>query len=474
MKKNKEHKYIQIAEAVEQLINDEVIRIGEKLPSIRQISKQYGVNAGTIFQAYYNLEAKGLIEAKPQSGYYVKFNRKRYPALPDVQQTTSALIGVTEMVTSVFENIGSKDILNFSINAPSISLLPIVKLNKSILHALRSTDNGCVTYEPIQGNIDLRKQIIKHSLSWNARIKIEEVVVTNGCMEALSICLQAVTKPGDTIVIESPTFFGFYQLIQNLRLNAIEVSTDPITGINIHQLAVVLKKKKIAACLLVPNFNNPLGSCIPDHCKKQLVKLITEYHIPLIEDDIYGELYFGKHRPHNCKTYDKEGLVLSCGSFSKSLAAGYRIGWCLPGKFLEKVKELKSTFSICSTTLTQVALAHFLIVGRYDFHLKKLRRALHIQSLRYIQGILEHFPEDVKLSRPNGGFVLWIELNKSVNAFKLRQEALKYNISIAPGPIFSAKGEYTNYIRLSYGNPYDTNVEYGLTVLGSLAKKLSK
>jgi len=262
--------------------------------------------------------------------------------------------------------------------------------------------------------------------------------------------------------------------MESLGLKAIEIPTCSVEGIDLHYLSKAIKEFGIKACVFVPNFNNPIGSCMPDEKKKELVQLITKNKIPLIEDDIYGELYFGKHRPKTCKSFDAEGWVLHCGSLSKSLAPGYRIGWCIPGRFIQRVKELKLMHTVSGTTITQVATAHFLSIGRYEYHLKNLRRALHTQCLRYTQAIIQYFPQDVKLSRPAGGFVLWVEMNKEVDAYKLYQEALKHGISIAPGQIFSASSGYRNCIRIGYGRTYDEQIEYGLKVLGSLIKKQMK
>jgi DNA-binding transcriptional MocR family regulator len=261
-------------------------------------------------------------------------------------------------------------------------------------------------------------------------------------------------------------------LLQSLSLKAVEIPCDPDTGIDLKQLESAIKKFDVKACLFIPSFNNPIGSCMTDDTKKKLVQLVTKYKVPLIEDDIYGELYFGKSRPKTCKSFDTEGWVLYCSSLSKSLAPGYRIGWCIPGKFMARVKHLKMTYTITSPTLTQSAIAHFLSIGRYEYHLKNLRKSLHTQCLRYMQGIIEYFPDDVKISRPTGGFILWIELNKKVNSFKLFQQALKQNISITPGQIFSLKGNYSNCIRISFGHPYNNDVEYGLKSLGQLIRKM--
>jgi len=469
-----DHLYMQVADGIEKMIADDVLKIGDKLPSVRVLSEEYGISMGTAFQAYYHLEGKGLVESRPKSGYYVRFSHKRYRELPNMVQPdpVTSNVSVKDMIATVYKDITANDVINFSLAAPDISLLPVAKLNKSVMHALRSSKNHCVSYEHFQGNADLRKQIARLSFNWGGKISADEVIITNGCMEALVLALRTVTRHGDTVAVERPAYFGLYQAIESLGLKVVEISSDAINGPNLDCLRKAMNQFPIKACVFTPNFSNPYGSFMPDEKKKELVELITEHNIPLIEDDIYGELYFGKHRPKTCKSFDKKGLVMHCSSLSKSLAPGYRIGWILPGKFLEPVKRLKMMHTVSSPTLTQVAMAHFLSIGRYEYHLKNLRKALHTQSLRYIQGIMKYFPDDTKISRPQGGFVLWVELNKKVDAYKLYTEAMKHNISIAPGQIFSASCNYCNCLRIGYGKPWDEDVEYGLMILGKLIKKM--
>jgi DNA-binding transcriptional MocR family regulator len=255
-------------------------------------------------------------------------------------------------------------------------------------------------------------------------------------------------------------------------LKVVEIPTDPVTGIDLEYLEHAIPRFDIKACLFVNNFNNPLGSCMPDDRKKQLVDLLAKNEIPLIEDDIYGELYFGKTRPKTCKTYDKKGLVLHCASFSKSLAPGFRIGWAIPGRFKERVISLKRMHTVSTNTLTQAAVANFLSNGRFELHLRHLRKALHTQSLRYLQAIAEHFPEDTRVTRPQGGFTLWIEMNKKLNAYKLHKRALKQHIGIAPGQIFSSQGRFENCFRISYGEPWSDRIGQGIQTLGKLIKEM--
>lgn len=480
MKSNKfssnDHIYLQVAGGIEKMIDEDVLKIGDKLPSVRLLSEEYGISMGTAFQAYYHLEGKGLIESRPKSGYYVRFNKKRYPGLPDVRlpRPVSGDVSVKEMISNIYEDIASSEkVINLALAAPDISMLPIAKINKSVMHALRNDPSHCIRYEHTQGNLELRKQVAKLSFNWGGKFKPDEVVITSGCLEAITMCLKTVTKPGDTVALESPAYFGIYQAIESLGLKVVEVSSCPVSGFDIECFEKSLKKLDIKACVVVPNFSNPLGGCMPDKNKKKLVEIITRHNIPLIEDDIYGELYFGSSRPTTCKLYDTKGLVMHCSSLSKSLAPGYRIGWTIPGRFTEQVMETKRVHNISSPTLTQAAMAHFLGNGRFEYHLKNLRKQLHTQCLKYIQAIIDHFPTDTKVSQPHGGLVLWVELNKKVDAFKLRAEAMKHHISIVPGKIFSSSCDYSNFLRISFARPWNEDVDYGLMMVGRIAKKMS-
>jgi DNA-binding transcriptional MocR family regulator len=470
------HLYIQVATGLEKMIADDVLKIGDKLPSVRLLSEEYGISMGTAFQAYYHLEGKGLIESRPKSGYYVRFNHRRFPELPGIIQpdNDSHDVSVKEMIASIYSDIAAykNKVINFAMAVPDVSLLPAAKLNKSVVHALRNDKNHCISYAHTQGDPELRKQIAKLAFNWGGKIKPDEVIVTNGCLEAITMCLRAVTKPGDTVAVESPNYFGIFQAMESMGLRVVEVSSCFISGLDLDCLEEVIAKFPIKACVVIPNFNNPLGGCMPDENKKKLVELITKHNIPLIEDDIYGELYFGKNRPRTCKSFDTKGMVMHCSSLTKSLAPGYRIGWTIPGKFLDPVRQIKRINNISSPTITQAAIAHFLQNGRYEYHLKGLRKALHTQCLRYIQGIVQYFPEDTKVSRPHGGFVLWVQLNKKVNGFRLRAEAMKHQISITPGKIFSGHCNYSNCIRISFGKPWDEDADYGLMMLGKLIRKM--
>ena len=468
-----EHLYLEVAERIEKLIEKKALKIGDKLLSVRALSKEQGISLSTAFQAYYHLESKGLIEARPQSGYYVKFSPQYSFDVPNCCEPTDEAtpVSLDDMISSVYNNLRSDKLLSFSLSAPHTELMPVAKLKKSVMHSLNNAKDCCMGYEHAQGNEELRKQIARLSFNWGGSAGADDVVVTAGCMEAISFSLKAVANAGDAVATASPTFYGVFRVMENLGLKVVEVPTHPLTGIDVHYLEQAITKFNIKACVFVGNFNNPTGISIPDDTKKYMVELLTKKDIPLIEDDIYGEMFFGKVRPKTFKTFDKKGMVLHCGSFSKSLAPGFRIGWSMPGKFKERVIRIKRMHNVATNTIAQSAIAHFLQNGRYELHLRHLRRALHTQCLRYMQAITEYFPEDTRISRPQGGFVLWVEMNKNADGYKLHKRALKNNIGIAPGQIFSSQSQFQNYFRLSYGTPWSDRVENGIRTIGELIKK---
>ena len=467
-----EHLYLQIAETFEHQIMDEVLKIGDKLPSVRLLSKEHGSSVSTILQAYYHLEVKGLVESRPQSGYYVRFNPSKFPR--KIEKSNPVQVARTKNVEAiigeVYDDFSMPGITRFSLSVPAPDLLPLAKLNKAMMQALRDLPANGTSYEQIQGNDLLRRQVARWSMHWGGHLKSTDIITTSGCMNAIAYCLMAITKPGDTIAVESPVYFGVLRFAQSIGLKILELPTDPDTGVDPSDIKKAIKNHAVKAVFLVTNFSNPLGYCMPDEQKKETVELLAKHGIPLIEDDLYGDVYFGKTRPRSCKSFDEEGNVLWCSSISKTLAPGYRVGWVAPGKYFEKIKQLKLYHSITSATAQQQALASFLATGRYEHHLRKLRQTLHANSLQFTRAIGEYFPESVKLSTPQGGFILWLELDKKIDTYHLYQEAMQHKISIAPGTMFTLHDRYQNCMRLSYGMQWTNETDRALKKLGNLVK----
>ncbi|MCX6924571.1 MAG: PLP-dependent aminotransferase family protein [Verrucomicrobia bacterium] len=404
--------YEQVTQQITQLIQQGTLRPGDRIPSVRKLVRQKSVSVATVLQAYQLLESRGLIEARPQSGFYVRVPRWTPPPEPETFCPAGGLkkLNMAGLVMEVVGTLNQPGLINLGAAVPPPELLPTRELHRALAGATRRHPALANVCDPSIGLRSLRVEIAKRAVEAGCSLAPDEIIITNGATEALHLCLRAVTRPGDAVAIESPTYFGILQIIEMLGLRACEIPTHPKEGVCLDELARRLTRARIKACVFMTNFSNPLGSCLPDAKKRRLVELLKERGVPLIEDDIYGSLAFGPARPAVAKSFDREGLVLLCSSLGKTVAPGYRVGWAVPGKFKAEVHRLKHTCSIGNPTVTQLALADFLATGGYERHLRRLRRTYSQLAERMSGSIARHFPAGTRVTRPEGGQVLWVEL----------------------------------------------------------------
>lgn len=465
-------RYQALADDIAASIRDGLLRPGQRLPSVRQASAARGISPATVFQAYYLLEARGLVRSRARSGYYVSRPSSVLPPEPDAASQPdgeSRPVDVSELVFEVLESAMAHDVVPLGSAFPSPLLYPLQKLGRAMASAAVHLDPWSTVDDLTPGQAALRRQIALRYRIDGLQIGADEIVVTNGALEALNLCVAAVTRPGDAVLVESPCFYAALQSLERHGLHAIEVPTHPRDGIDLEAMAVAIERHRPRACWLMTNFQNPLGSAMPDTKKRALVELLTRHGVPLIEDDVYGELYFGERRPTPAKAYDREGLVMHCGSFSKSLAPGYRVGWVAPGRYAREIARRKLTATLSTCVPAQLAIAHYLEKGGYDRHLRRLRAALSAQQAQYLAAVARHFPEGTRVTRPAGGYFLWIELPEGGDALRVYQRASALDISIAPGPMFSVRRGFGHCLRLNCGHALDARVDAALATLGRLA-----
>jgi DNA-binding transcriptional MocR family regulator len=467
---DKMKRYEKFADEIAELIRTGVLAAGERVPSVRHASRTYGVSPSTVFQAYYLLESRGLIVARARSGYFVREHAQQplpEPSLSEPQARTSD-VDVSELVFSVLGSLKDPNTVPFGSAFPSPELFPLARLARSMAHSVRAMTPQAVIADMTEGNPTLRRQIALRYMVSGVMLPMEELVITNGAMEALNLCLQCVTEPGDLVAIEAPAFYACLQVLERLKLKAVEIPVHPREGIDLHSLADSLKRLPIKACWFMSSLQNPLGASMSEDKKQALYQLLKQHQLPLIEDDVYAELHFGSQPPKPVKSFDEDGLVMHCGSFSKCLAPGYRVGWVAAGRYSEKITRLKLMTTISPSVPAQAALADYLQHGGYDRHLRKLRHELETQQASMLASAARHFPASTKVTRPNGGYFLWFEFPEQVDSLQLFQLALAQGISLAPGPIFSATRRFNNCARLNSGHPWTVQSEQAMAVLGRI------
>jgi len=466
------YRYEELAQFITALVENGTLLPGARAPSLRQISRQRRTSLSTALQAYRLLEDRGILEARPQSGFYVAKGGAvslRSPAISKPPGRATS-VTVSDLVLKLLEYAADPRFVPLGCAIPSAELLAAGRLDRFLARAARTKGTGYNIYTLPKGDPNLRQEIAHRALRWGQGLPPEDIAVTCGCTEALTLALKAVSRPGDTIAIESPTYFGLLQVIEALDLKALELPTDSTSGIDLAALEKALRGGAVAACLFSSSFNNPLGCTLPEDKKLAVLDLLARHEVPLIEDDIYGDIYFGKERPRPFMALDRTGNTLYCSSFSKTVAPGYRVGWIATGRHMRRVLESKLAFSLCGPALPQAALAEFLASGGYDSHLRRVRRTFGANIERMIRGIGRSFPEDTRVTRPSGGFVLWLELPRPFDSRALFAQALEAGICFAPGEVFSASGRYANCLRLSAGYPWDPRMEWGLETLGRMAR----
>ena len=478
-------RYERHADALAQLIHSGALRPGDRMPSVRDASRTRGISPSTVFAAYYLLEAQGLIHARPRSGYYVSGARPSAPGgerpaepLPSQPASTSTGVAISDLVFEVLGQTRDSTLVPLGSAFPGPELFPLERLARCLSGGMRRLDPASIVQSLPPGDERLRQQIaLRYGLHGTA-VDVEEILITNGAMEALNLCLEAVTHPGDVVVVESPTFYAALQALERLNLQALEIATHPRDGIDLAALAEVLARQPpdqpVKACWLMPSFQNPLGSLMPEAKKRELVALLARHGVPLIEDDVYGELHYGPQRPLPAKAFDTQGLVMHCSSFSKNLAPGYRVGWVAAGRYATAVQRLKLMTTLSAATPSQLALSEYLAQGGYDRHLRQLRRSLAEQQAIALNAVAAHFPPGTRVSRPEGGYFLWVELPPAVNALDVHRHALQHGISLAPGQLFSADRRFAHCVRINYGHPAQGRLLPALECVGRLATALLK
>ncbi|HEY3311637.1 MAG TPA: PLP-dependent aminotransferase family protein [Anaerolineales bacterium] len=472
---NELYRYEQIANNIMQLIEQGTFRPGQRIPSVRQMSKQQGASVSSVLQAYLQLENRGLIEARPQSGYYVRYSGPGN--LPEPEISAPGLdptnVNLHDLVMMIMRDSRNPHLIQLGAAMPNPQLLPTERIDRIVAKLARKAARTAHQYELPPGLEDLRVQIARRAVLSGCQFSPNDIVITSGGVEAIHLCLYATCKPGDIVAIESPMYFGTLQLLEVHGLQWLGIPTNPRDGISLEALQFAIEHNPIKAVLTISNFNNPLGSCMPDEKKRELVAMLARHDIPLIDNDVSGELYFSDKRPLVTSAFDQRGLVMLCSSFSKDISPTLRVGWVAPGRYKNLVEWLKFTTSTATSWLPQMAVAEFLESGGYDHQLRRIRREYASNVMLLSQAVTRAFPPGTRVTRPTGGFVLWVQLPETVDSLELYALALRNNITITPGYLFSPTNQFSNFIRLNAA-AWNLPTERAVSRLGQLVAELAQ
>lgn len=466
--------YEQLADEIHALIHSGSLRVGDRLPSVRQSSERRQLSQSTVFQAYYLLESRGLIEARPRSGYYV---RPRVPAPLQRPKTSRPSprphgVAINDLVVALLNQPHDSHVVPLGSAFLDPTLFPVDRLARSLGTAMRRLAPAKLIEELATGQLRLRQQISQRSAADGIHAGVDEIIITNGAMDALNLSLQALTQPGDLVLLEAPTFYAPLQAIERLKLRALQLPTSPSDGVSLESVEAALAAGEVKVCWFMPTFQNPLGALMPDEKKKSLADLLARYQVPLIEDDVYRDLYFGPRKPRPVKAFDREGWVIHCASFSKTLAPGYRVGWACAGRWTRDIERLKVMSSLSASIPSQAAISDYLSQGGYDLHLRRLRQTILHHRALMVDAIAESFPAGTKVTQPEGGYFLWVELSRRIDALELMRLAMAAGVSLMPGSLFSADRRFAHCIRLNYGATSADMVVRGTRILGKLVHQM--
>ncbi|WP_300675306.1 PLP-dependent aminotransferase family protein [Desulfoluna sp.] len=472
-KKERQPLYEDVAYRLSHMVDEGTFRPGEKVPSIRAMSHRFQVSINTVKTAYGMLEDRRVIEARPQSGYYVCARLPALPREPDERRPllNAAAVEAGEMVSRIMRDVNDPGRVQFGAAIPDPALLPSEKLGRIMASELRRSPDHGTGYAMGNGSQKLRNQIARHMLKAGVTLAPDEILITSGATEAVFLAMKVLCRPGDTVVTGAPVYFNFLQMFRELGLKVLEVPSSPVDGIHLDALERALSRNRVSVCLQVTNFNNPLGVSLSEEKKKGLVALLKRYRVPLVEDDINGDIAFDGIRPGVCKAHDESGLVILCSSFSKTLAPGYRMGWMAAGRFLERVRRLKMVTSLATASPTQLAVAEFLANGGYEHHLRRLRRTCAERVAAMGESVGTFFPEGTRVTRPKGGFTLWVEMPETVDSMKLYSALESKGITVAPGGLFSTGDNFRNYLRLNAA-AFTPTTQWALEAVGEAARRL--
>lgn len=443
---------------------------GDKLPSLRDACARWRVSLITAKGAYRLLEQRGYIESRPQSGYYVLPQEVQTPPAPYAARTGVASPNEELRIITQIIGTNSPDGLRaLGAAIPGAELLPLRTLTRYASRIGRAFAPHIGEYGTPAGSQRLREEISRYYRSLGARVLPQDLVIHNGALDAITTTLRSITRAGDTIVLESPTYYLFMHAAAALHLRVITVPHIPHEGIDLVRLESVLRSHAIKALVIIPNFHNPTGSLLSISAKEKLVRLAERHNTLIIEDDVYGDLAFSGDRPPPLLALDRKDRVIHCSSVSKVLGPGLRVGWSISRALRPAIEQARFLESIASPVLPQEVVAEFLSCEGLKRHRMLMSKKLSANAELYHSALHQALPAGSRITRPQGGFLLWIELPRGADTTALFHSLASKRTGLTPGILFGNDREAKRFFRLSFGAPFSPQAHQAIHRIGEAA-----
>lgn len=466
----KPYKYEVFTAVIEGQIRNGVLQSNDRLPSIREIKKRYTLSTSSVQAGFEYLVIRGLIESRPRSGYFVA--ERLNENIPEIKRKLPVVVRDEVFMKNMM--LTSKRISepsSFNTAVPGDLLIPQKLILRTMQEVIREKGASLLRYYPSNGLELLRKQIAKQMRTHGCTLNPDELIITDGALQALTIALKSVTKAGDVVAVDSPCVFSVLEVIANLDLKVIEVPVDYRTGFDTEYFRKVCIENNIRALVVTPNFHNPTGIMMSDETKKELLNIAETYQLCIIENDMYSDLYFDKKRPRCIKSFDEKGLVIMYSSFSKTLAPGIRLGWLYAGNFYSGAEKAKFVLGRSVSPVYQELILKLLQGGSYERHLRTFRKKLNQQAVLLLEILRKYFPENSYFHRPQGGYSIWGQMPENMDMEKFYEHCESNKVLFTPGDTFSLTDQYNHHFRIVFAERITSDSLILLENAGKKAKK---
>jgi len=453
-----------------------------RLPASRRLAQDLGVNRITVENAYAALETDGLIYSRMGSGTYVlppnplfAFSKAAPGApWPLWQQSLAIEIPETKALGETSRKVvRHPQLISFASGIGDAHLFPAEDFRKVLQTVMRRDGIAALDYGEPNGHAPLRETVTHILASQGLQTRSENVLITAGSQQALSLISQLLLKPGDLIMLESPTYSGALDLFRALGFKVVGVPVDR-HGMQVEVLEKLLQQHHPKLIYTIPTFHNPTGTCLSSQRRIQLIILADRYNIPILEDDFVGDLrYEGRSQPA-LKALDPGGRVIYVSTFSKILMPGLRVGFLVAeGPIYDRLVNFKRVNDLATSTLIQRALEVYVTVGRYQSYLRRSCQIFHKRRDAMLSAIERYLPGEIHLDPPQGGLFVWLQLPESLSSEELLPLAWEEGVEFSPGNSFFPDGMGgTNWLRLNFVAQAPDRIDEGIKRLRKAVKRL--